>query len=246
MKKIDKGMIKEEIEHGKKISSQAEFIWGEATRAGQIRVDRRSQMIASLAELAAEKKILELGCGTGEYTLRLAHTKSKIIALDISQLLIQQAKQKAKSINFIIANAETLPFKDNTFDAVVGNAVLHHLDLDKTLPEIKRVLKLGGRIAFTEPNMLNPQNLLVKNIKLIKRWLGESPHEQAFFKGQVLKILTNQGFSAVVVKPFDFLHPVTPGLLIPLVNNLGKILEKMPIIKEIAGSLMIKGVLKEK
>jgi len=236
-------MIKTEIEHSKKISHSAEFVWGQATIAGQIRIDRRSQILASLAEIKAEKKILELGCGTGEYTLRLVKTGSNIIAIDISNSLIQQAKQKVNSANFIIANAENLPFKDNTFDAIVGNAVLHHLNLDNALSEIKRVLKSGGSIAFTEPNMLNPQNLIVKNIKLIKSWVGESPDERAFFKWQVLRILTNQGFTAVVVKPFDFLHPVTPRLLIPLVNKLGKILEKMPLIKEIAGSLMIKGVL---
>ncbi|MEW6097443.1 MAG: class I SAM-dependent methyltransferase [bacterium] len=238
-------MIKEEIEQGKKIAHQAEFIWGQETKAGQLRVERRSQILTSLAEIDSTKKILELGCGTGEYTLRLANTASKIIAIDVSIPLIQQAKQKVKSsdVYFVVSNAENLPFKDNTFNAVVGNAVLHHLNLNKTLDEIKRVLKSDGKIAFTEPNMLNPQNLIVKNIKFIKRLVGESPNERAFFSWQISKTLINQGISEVEVKPFDFLHPVTPNMLIPLVNKLGEFLEKIPIIKEIAGSLMIKGQL---
>lgn len=240
-------MLKAEIEHGNKISPQAEFIWGQTTKAGQIRVERRSHILASLAELDTAKKTLELGCGTGEYTLRLAKTGSKIIAIDISLLLIQQAKQKVKSlnVNFIIADAENLPFKDNTFDAVVGNAVLHHLNLIQSLAEIKRVLRANGKIAFTEPNMLNPQNLIVKNIKLIKRLVGESPNERAFFSWQISQLLAQQGFNNVLVKPFDFLHPVVPELLIPLINKLGKFLERLPIIKEIAGSLMIKGGVRE-
>lgn len=240
-------MIRTEIEHGSKILHQAEFIWGQTTKAGQIRVERRSQLLASLAELDSAKKTLELGCGTGEYTLRLAKTGSKIIAIDISLLLIQQAKQKVKSsnVNFIIADAENLPFKDNTFTAVVGNAVLHHLNLPNALSETKRVLISAGKIAFTEPNMLNPQNLIVKNIKLIKRLLGESPHERAFFRWQISQILAKQGFNHLVVKPFDFLHPVTPGLLTLLVNKLGELLERLPLIKEIAGSLMIKGEIKK-
>lgn len=235
-------MIKEEIVHSEKISQEAEFIWGQATKAGQLRVDRRSQILTSLVELNTTKQTLELGCGTGEYTLRLAKTGAKIIALDISLTLIRQAKHKINSVNFIIADAQNLPFKDNTFDVVVGNAVLHHLNLDNVLTEIKRVLISGGKIAFTEPNMINPQNLIVKNIKSIKKLVGESPHERAFFRWQISKNLINKGFSDVIVKPFDFLHPVTPTILVPLVNMVGKILEKIPIIKEISGSLMIKGV----
>lgn len=239
-------MIKTELEHGRKISQQAEFIWGQTTKAGQIRVERRSQILTSLAELDTDKKILELGCGTGEYTLRLAKTNSKIISLDISRVLIERAKQKIKSpnVNFIVADAENLPFKENTYDAVVGNAVLHHLNLDNALPEIKRVLKSGGKIAFTEPNMLNPQNLIVKNIKIIKKLVGESPDERAFFRWQICRLLRHKGFSDVVIKPFDFLHPITPGILVPLVNKLGMAIEKIPIINEITGSLMIKGVKK--
>lgn len=238
--------MREEIAHGKKISHKAEFIWGQATKAGQLRVDRRSQILTLLSHLNTAKKTLELGCGTGEYTLRLTkNTSSKIIAIDISFTLIHQAKQKVNSSNvmFLIADAENLPFKDDTFDAVVGNAVLHHFNLDNALKEIKRVLTLNGKIAFTEPNMLNPQNLIVKNIKLIKKLIGESPHERAFFRWQISHLLTNKGFSDVIVKPFDFLHPVTPSLLIPVVSVIGKFFERMPIIKEISGSLMIKGVL---
>ncbi|MFH1564081.1 MAG: class I SAM-dependent methyltransferase [Nitrospirota bacterium] len=236
--------LKEEIVHGEKISHHAEFIWGQETKAGQLRVDRRSRILTSSGELNPSKKILELGCGTGEYTLRLAKTGSKIIAIDISLPLINQAKQKIKAtnVNFVIADAENLPFKDNTFDAVVGNAVLHHLDLDSALEEMKRVLKTGGKIAFTEPNMLNPQNLVVKNIKIVKRWVGESPDERAFFKWQICRLLRHKGFSGVVIRPFDFLHPVTPRVLVPWVNKLGMMMERIPIINEIAGSLMIKGV----
>ncbi|MEW6621514.1 MAG: class I SAM-dependent methyltransferase [bacterium] len=233
--------LKDEIEHGKRISDKAEFIWGQATKAGQLRVERRSYLLTSLAEINTAEKTLELGCGTGEYTSRLSPSSKKIIAIDISLPLIQQAKQKLPDVNFIIADAENLPFKEGIFEAVVGNAVLHHLNLDKALEEMKRVLKPGGKIAFTEPNMLNPQNLVVKNIKFIKKLVGESPDEQAFFRWQISRILINKGFNDVVARPFDFLHPVTPTPLISLVNIVGKLCEKMPIIKEIAGSLMIKG-----
>lgn len=233
----------QEIIHGQRISNQAEFIWGQATIAGQIRVERRSQLIASLANLKEGSLILELGCGTGEYTRRLSKTKVRIIALDIARDLILQAKGKLDpiGIDFLIADIEHLPIRDESFEAVVGNAILHHLNLKIALPAIKRVLKPGGIITFTEPNMLNPQNLVVKNIKWLGKLVGESPQETAFFRSRLYNLLIEYGFEDVLVEPFDFLHPVTPNWLIPYVQRMGSVLENTPLIRHLSGSLMIKG-----
>ncbi len=60
------------------------------------------------------------------------------------------------AVNFVQANGEYLPFSDGAFDLVWGNAVLHHLSLERAGPELRRVLRPGGRAVFCEPWGGNP------------------------------------------------------------------------------------------
>ncbi|MFH0773970.1 MAG: class I SAM-dependent methyltransferase [bacterium] len=219
--------------------------WGNLTQAGQIRQLVRAELAVRCAQINEGDTILEIGCSEGDFTKRLLEVTNevKITAIDISPELIELAKKKISSDNvrFEVGNISLLDYKDESFNAVVGNAVLHHLNLDKGLHEIVRVLKEGGRIFFAEPNMLNPQIFLEKNVGFIGRRLQNSPDETAFFRWQIKKTLKKYGFVEIVVKPFDFLHPATPKALIPIVMKAGLFLERMPLVREIAGSLIISG-----
>lgn len=111
--------------------------------------------------------------------------------------------------------------------------------MEIALNEIFRTLKPLGKIVFAEPNMLNPQILIQKNIPFVKAWLGDSPDETAIVRWRLAKTLKEIGFINIKIFPYDFLHPATPGSLIHIVNDIGRIIEKIPIFKEIAGSLII-------
>jgi hypothetical protein len=87
--------------------------------------------------------------------------------------------------------------------------------------------------------MRNPQIFFQKNIPFIKRMLGDSPDETAFTKSGVRKELEESGYRVVSVTPFDFLHPWVPRALIGIVDATGRGIEKIPLLKEIAGSLLI-------
>ena len=97
------------------------------------------------------KSILEIGCGNGRDSIFFAHAGMNVIAIDVSPSAIDLAKQNARdagvTIDFRIAKAESLPFKDNQFQATFSLSVLHSSDLTKSLPEITRVTTKNG-IAF--------------------------------------------------------------------------------------------------
>jgi len=233
--------LTQEIDHGTKISGDAEFIWGWGTPAGQVRAERRARFYIELGGIAPGKEALEIGCGTGIFSQKIAKTGVGLTAIDISPDLLNKAKENmaGASVNFRLDNAEKLSFGDGSFDTVFGSSILHHLDLAAALGEIKRVLKKGGSLVFTEPNMLNPQIFMERHVKPIGKALGNSPSETAFTRWEVTRALKTLGFTAISVVPFDFLHPWTPDRLIPAVAAAGKVLEHTPLLKEIAGSLVI-------
>ena len=98
---------------------------------------------------------LELGCGTGFFLLNLkqAGVLDEGHVTDLSPGMVKVAVRNAEALGFTVegrvADAESLPYDDGTFDLVVGHAVLHHIpDLDLAMREVLRVLKPGGRFVF--------------------------------------------------------------------------------------------------
>lgn len=235
--------IAHEIAHGKKLMAEgAEDIWNWASPAGMVRADRRAQYFIDQAKISAKDKVLEIGCGTGLFTRKVyEQTKAAITAIDISEELLTEARKLLPEATFKIDDAMNLSFPDNYFDVVFGSSVLHHLEMEKSIKEILRVLKPGGRMVFAEPNMINPQILVQKNIPFIKKWLGDSPDESAIVRWTFNDMMKKNGYKNISIFPYDFLHPVTPKSLISLVNGIGKIVEQIPLLKEIAGSVIIYG-----
>lgn len=242
MKKNDR-RLRNEIEHGKFLAhGNAGEIWNWETPAGRIRWRRRVGLLTD--PLREGMRVLEIGCGTGFFTREIAKKRVHLTAIDISPDLIRIARRelRADSCAFVIDSVNRMSFRDAVFDAVIGSSVLHHLDVTPALNEIHRVLKPGGRVAFTEPNMLNPQIALQKNIPALKKSLGDSPDETAFFSWRIRRKLRERGFSGISVVPFDFLHPRIPGRWIPALLPLTVLAEKTPILRQISGSLFIQAV----
>src|SRR6185503_12744265 len=101
------------------------------------------------------RRALELGCGTGFFLLNLkqAGVLTDGCVTDLSPGMVEVAKRNAEQLGFSIegrvADAESLPYPDDSFDLVVGHAVLHHIpDVGLALREVLRVLRPGGRFVF--------------------------------------------------------------------------------------------------
>src|ERR1700747_211147 len=235
--------IAKEIQHGRFLAEHgAGEIWNWESPAGKVRWARRVKMLSS--HLGPGMSVLELGCGTGYFTRELARSGAEIVAIDVSPELLEIARANcsAPNVRYEIQNAYALSYPDAVFDSVVGSSVLHHLEIEEALREIYRVLKPGGTIYFTEPNMLNPQIAIQKNVPWVKRKLGDSPDETAFFRWPLRRGLEQSGYRDVRIVPFDFLHPHTPVPMVDRLDAVGRFLESVPVISEFAGSLYIRAI----
>ncbi len=98
---------------------------------------------------------LEIGAGTGYFSLNLAlqGMLDRVTVTDISSGMLDALSATADrlgvEVETVVCEAESLPFEDESFDLVLGHAVLHHIpDLDRAFAEFHRVLRPGGRIIF--------------------------------------------------------------------------------------------------
>jgi len=231
-----------EIDHGKMLAqSGAENIWGWNNPAGKERAIRRAQLITNGVNLKSGMRVLEIGCGTGNFTEIFAESQAHITAVDISPDLIELARKRRlpkNQVQFVLARFEDI-VPNTPYDAIIGSSVLHHLDIHVALQNIYHLLKPNGIMSFAEPNMMNPQIALQKNIPWLKKKMGDSPDETAFLRWKLKKNLIEKGFTNIHIRPFDFLHPIVPARLISTVKVAGKFLENLPVFREIAGSLYI-------
>jgi SAM-dependent methyltransferase len=106
------------------------------------------------------KRVLDYGCGHGMAAVVLARRGAVVTAFDLSPGYVREAAERAAAngvrIECCVADGENLPFTDETFDAVWGCAILHHLDLAKAGQELFRVLRPDGVAVFCEPWGGNP------------------------------------------------------------------------------------------
>jgi SAM-dependent methyltransferase len=240
-KKSSTGRLRREREHHRKIAGRAEEIWQWDSPTGSQRARRRGAFFVEHGGLAPGVRALEIGCGTGVFLQLTAGSGASIDAVDLSIELLQQARRHfpfESNVHLLCGNVERLPYPDASFDVVYGSSILHHLNLRPALLDVHRVLKPGGRIVFAEPNLMNPH--IAFTFLLAPRGLfGLSDDEMAFTRFKARRLLEELGFSEIRVTPYDFLYPLVPRALIGAVMRAGRVVERIPLVREIAGSLLI-------
>ena len=95
-------------------------------------------------------RLLDVACGPGDASAAAAARGATVTGMDFAQAMVAQASRLHPGVTFRTGDAESLPFADGSFDAVVINfGVLHFADPDRAIAEAGRVLVAGGRFAFT-------------------------------------------------------------------------------------------------
>jgi SAM-dependent methyltransferase len=220
-----------------------------ASPAQAIRLHRRAQAIIDALpapDPAKPRRVLELGCGTGELAHTLATlTESRVTGVDLSERFIATARAayRRPNLDFLVADLtrETPATPQDGYDAITGNGILHHLyhHLDAVLPALCRWLRPGGRLIFWEPNLWNPYVWLIFSFGPLRRAAKLEPDEMAFTPGYIRRKLLAAGFATARVTTRDFLLPNTPDALIRPVIAVSDCLDRVSLVNRLAQSLFL-------
>ncbi|MGC9974905.1 MAG: methyltransferase domain-containing protein [Gaiellaceae bacterium] len=155
---------------------------------------RRNQSLALAAlELGPGDRLLDVGCGTGAAVREAAALVSRVVGLDLSPRMIEQARELAAELDnteFAVGDGEHLPFPDGEFTAVLCSTSIHHFPSPRAaVGEMARVLAPGGRIAIGDAN---PEQLVVRLVdRRLKR--NEPGHLGFVHPHELVRLLRDAG-----------------------------------------------------
>lgn len=149
-----------------------------------------------IKKIFRDKKILDLGCGTGADSLNFSKFSKSVVGLDVDSHNHWE-KLRSSKIRFVVGNSGKLPFGNNQFDCVFLKDLLHHVkDVEKTLKEIKRVTKKGGTVIILEGNRFNPIFYLYATVLQ-----GHDHFSQKAFRKLVQDTFPRTKFKSIEVYP---------------------------------------------
>ena len=174
----------------------------------QIGPKTRSMLRERVAQEGRLGLLAEFGCGTGYYTQVLARKADSVVATDLSSGMLALARGQIKGVNvtFQVEDSQKTSFRDGVFDTTFMSLVIHFTEPDKTLAEMRRILKPGGTliIANLDPGALHGLDRVRCMIRIVYQGLtgyrAKPPKrfgKHVMTEKQLCNLLRKTGFEVV-------------------------------------------------
>ncbi len=122
-------------------------------------LDRRWRRLTAEAVVQPADHVLDACCGTGDLALAAEREGGRVTGLDFSERMLERARAKSRTVDWVQGDVTAMPFEDGSFDAAtVGFGIRNVADLEDALRELARVLRPGGRLGILE--ITQPRGLL--------------------------------------------------------------------------------------
>lgn len=154
--------------------------------------------------------VLDIGCAFGIYSAFLRNLGNYVISLDASKRMVSEGNSRFNELTFTRGRAEELPFKDDTFNAVLCvGTLIYSSDRKKFLAELYRALRKRGKLCVIERNRSSPLHGIIGKIKRNEKYVDA--RSSYFTKGEMKKLLTEADFKITKISGDEIALPVFSG-----------------------------------
>jgi len=219
-------------------------------KSNELRLRHRAEMMIAEVSDPANKKLMEIGAGTGDIAYWIAEEiPVNVLATDLCVPFMDKARSKYVLPNLryeVLDFNKAEQFNNEKFDYIIGNGILHHLyhNLDTAFVNMHGLLNDGGKIVFMEPNLFNPYVYFIFSYGWIRKLVKLEPDEMAFSPRFITKKLQKAGYKDIKVTFRDFVLPGLPQSIVRPVIALSDVLEKVPVIRCVSQSIFITAIKK--
>jgi ubiquinone/menaquinone biosynthesis C-methylase UbiE len=152
-----------------------------------------------LQNIRAGERVLDLGCGQGDFTALIAQAGALPVGMEIAQAALARAQARHPGLEFRLARiGQPLPLEDNAFGVVWSSEVIEHVaDTARWLSELRRVLRPRGKVLLTTPSH-GRLRLALGGIERFSEPLGD--HLHLYTRRSLTEVLAEFGFGEIEVR----------------------------------------------
>ncbi len=195
-----------------------------------------------------DKLILDVGCGTGRFSIEAAKKGAKVLALDFSCAMLDILKQKSTSLGLeekicpIRGDARSIQLKDAVVDGCICINFIQLVDSYKdVISEINRVLKPSGFLIINFPNLLGWYLPVGVYVNLTRKSVQKNVHSKWFTLGEIKKVFSMVGLETTDIKGHLYFPANTPRFLFEVFKRIDKI-SRDSLLKYLSSSLFVKAI----
>jgi ubiquinone/menaquinone biosynthesis C-methylase UbiE len=198
-------------------------------------LDKRARFVL---EHCPRGSALDIGCGTGTLAARLADAGYEMTGVDPSEGMLRMLEQRTSKVRGVKGSGTSLEFGDDSFDLVYCVAVMHHIAaadaVRRTLAEMVRVTRPGGRVLVWDHNPRNPYWRL-----LMARVPQDTGEERLIGADELLRGLAAAGAEPVLVTQLGMVPDFTPRGLIGAAAAAEWAAERTPLVRGVCAHNVI-------
>lgn len=194
------------------------------------------------------KRILDICCGTGRFSIEMAKNGATVIGLDFSNEMLSILNQKKRvlqlngNVSPVQADAHRIMFKNNTFNGCTCITAIQLIsDYEAVLKEISRVLKPNGFLIINFPNLSGFYFPIAAYVNVTKKSIQKDVHSKWFTLSEIKNAFRNAGLEVTDIKGSISLPARTPRLLFEILKKID-IISRDSLLKYYSGSIFVKGV----